>query len=85
MKELSSNQEWKKWGEDDPLFAVASWQGKNKEGDAPWTDEEFYNLGMSDWSDFQVRWEKYGVNKESCLEIGLRCRSYNKASCRLFQ
>jgi ubiquinone/menaquinone biosynthesis C-methylase UbiE len=25
---------------------------------------------MSDWSDFQVRWEKYGVNKESCLEIG---------------
>ncbi len=70
MKELSSNQEWKKWGERDPLFAVASWKGKDKEGDAPWTDEEFYKLGMSDWSDFQAHWEKYGVNRESCLEIG---------------
>ena len=25
---------------------------------------------MSDWSDFQTHWEKYGVNKDSCLEIG---------------
>jgi ubiquinone/menaquinone biosynthesis C-methylase UbiE len=70
MKELASNTEWKKWGEIDPLFGVASWQGKHKEGSNPWSDEEFYNLGESDWKDFQRHWEMYGVTKESCLEIG---------------
>jgi len=70
MREIASNTEWKKWGETDPLFGVASWQGKNKNGMCPWTDEEFYKLGESDWKDFRRHWEMYGVNKESCLEIG---------------
>jgi len=30
MRELDSNKEWKKWGETDPLYGVASWQNKNK-------------------------------------------------------
>jgi len=39
-------------------------EGKNR------TNEDFYKLGESDWIDFQRHWEMYGVNNESCLEIG---------------
>jgi ubiquinone/menaquinone biosynthesis C-methylase UbiE len=70
MNELASNKEWKKWGEIDPLFGVASWQNKQRGGSKPWTAEEFYQLGESDWRDFSRHWERYGVNRESCLEIG---------------
>lgn len=70
MKELASNKEWKKWGEIDPLFGVASWRGKGKDSAKPWTDQEFYSLGASDWVDFSEHWENYGFNNESCLEIG---------------
>jgi ubiquinone/menaquinone biosynthesis C-methylase UbiE len=71
MKEkIKSNIEWKKWGEIDPLFGVASWNNKNKNGSDPWTDEDFYNLGYSDWIDILKHWELYGVNKSNCLEIG---------------
>ena len=41
-----------------------------KEGTNPWTDDDFYGLGESDWVDFRNHWERYGVNNESCLEIG---------------
>ncbi len=30
----------------------------------------FYKHGESDWKDFVQHWEMYGINKESCLEIG---------------
>jgi ubiquinone/menaquinone biosynthesis C-methylase UbiE len=70
MKELASNEEWKKWGEIDPLYGVASWSEKNMGGSSPWTKEEFYKLGESDWKDFRKQWERYGLNRESCLEIG---------------
>ncbi len=70
MRELASNKEWKVWGETDPLFGVATWDGRNRDGANPWTDEEFYQLGESDWNDFRVHWERYGLNVESCVEIG---------------
>ena len=70
MKKLQSNKEWIKWGESDPCYAVASWQNRDKNGPNPWTDKEFYKLGESDWKDFSRHWEMYGVNRESCLEIG---------------
>ena len=35
MKEPGSNKEWKKWGETDPLFAVASWASKSEGGYKP--------------------------------------------------
>ncbi|MCE2800615.1 MAG: class I SAM-dependent methyltransferase [Planctomycetaceae bacterium] len=71
MKELASNKEWKKWGESDPLFGVASWNNKNKDGSNPWTNEDFYQLGESDWRDFRTHWERYGLSSnDSCLEIG---------------
>jgi ubiquinone/menaquinone biosynthesis C-methylase UbiE len=70
MAELKSNTEWKRWGKDDPLWGVASWAGREKDGATPWTEEEFYALGESDWRDFQKHWEQYGVSTRSCLEIG---------------
>ena len=67
---VKSNTEWKMWGRTDPLWAVSAWKGKNKGGPSPWTDIEFYELGSSDWSDFIVHWEKYGVDNRVGLEIG---------------
>jgi ubiquinone/menaquinone biosynthesis C-methylase UbiE len=68
--ELKSNTEWKQWGKEDPLWGVVSWADKHKEGNSPWTEEEFYALGESDFEDFFRQWTHYGVHRESCLEIG---------------
>jgi ubiquinone/menaquinone biosynthesis C-methylase UbiE len=67
---LKSNAEWQQWGKDDPLWAVSSWSNKRKGEQLPWTDEEFYALGESDFKDLFHHWQHYGVNLESCLEIG---------------
>lgn len=66
----SSNVEWQKWGQRDPLFAVASWPGREKGGIDPWTAADFYALGASDWGDFAPHWRQYGWDTDSCLEIG---------------
>src|SRR4051812_12497898 len=67
---MQSNVEWKKWGEIDPLFGVSSWEGKGKGDSQPWTDDEFYEMGRSDWSDFRKHWDQFGVEPGVCLEIG---------------
>ena len=67
---VSSNLEWEQWGKIDPLYGVASWEGKDREGTDPWTDDAFYELGRSDWEDFLLHWQRYGVDDTSCLEIG---------------
>jgi len=66
----NSNTEWKKWGERDPLWAVASWPRKEKNGTDPWSDEDFYKNGEADWADFLNHWQRYGVDSHACLEIG---------------
>jgi ubiquinone/menaquinone biosynthesis C-methylase UbiE len=67
---MKSNFEWEKWGARDPLFAVATWQGKEKGAPSAWTDHEFYELGKSDWQDFQRQWQQYGMGTDHCVEIG---------------
>ena len=67
---MKSNVEWKKWGEKDPLYAVATWQGKERGAREAWTDDEFYSLGKSDWEDFESHWKDYGLHGGSCIEIG---------------
>ena len=67
---MKSNLEWEKWGERDPLFAVATWPGKERGGASAWTDEEFYELGRLDWADFFRQWNHYGLKAGSCVEIG---------------
>jgi ubiquinone/menaquinone biosynthesis C-methylase UbiE len=69
-RQASSNLEWQAWGEKDPLYGVIPKQGSERGGAAPWTDAEFYATGRSDWEEFCWRWERYGLNRESCLEIG---------------
>jgi len=69
-RQINSNVEWQAWGRVDPLYAVASWEGRNKDGTNPWTSEEFYQLGKIDWQRFLSDWKKYGVDSHSCLEIG---------------
>jgi ubiquinone/menaquinone biosynthesis C-methylase UbiE len=68
--ELKTNSEWLEWGRRDPLFGVANWANRNLQGATPWTDEEFYTLGASDWHDFEVHWRQYGYVARSFVEIG---------------
>ena len=84
MTELKSNAEWKQWGQDDPLWAVAGFANKNKGGASPWTEGEFYALGESDWQDFWSHWRQYGVDTQSCLEIGCGAGRITKAMARSF-
>jgi len=70
VTKLKSNAEWELWGKDDPLWGVASWANKQKDAAMPWTEDEFYALGKSDWQDFLSHWQQYGLDKRSCLEIG---------------
>ncbi len=67
---LASNKEWKLWGALDPLFAVASWRGRGKDEANAWTSTDFYELGELDWRDFRAHWERYGIDRASCAEIG---------------
>ena len=50
---MKSNTEWELWGKSDPLYGVASWAGRERGGENPWTDEDFYALG-EDWLDFDL-------------------------------
>jgi SAM-dependent methyltransferase len=67
---MKSNVEWKAWGERDPLYAVSTWEGKDRESTNRWTDEEFYELGARDWRDFAKHWEQYGMHRTCCVEVG---------------
>jgi len=67
---LGSNVEWQEWGSIDPLFGVASRHGRSKAGPNPWTDAEFYECGELDWQDFAAHWERYGIDRTSCVDIG---------------
>ena len=67
---MKTNEEWKAWGREDPLYGVASWAGRRRGVVNEWTDVEFYDLGQSDWRDFSERWDCYGYDHESCLEVG---------------
>jgi SAM-dependent methyltransferase len=66
-----SNREWARWGETDPFWGVATWPGRDRDGEHPWTPEEFYAVGASDWQDFRRCLERFGVeNHDLALEIG---------------
>ncbi len=66
----ASNVEWRAWAKRDPLFAVATIPDRDRRGSDPWSNEEFFRLGHSDWADFHRAWIRYGLDQESCVEIG---------------
>jgi ubiquinone/menaquinone biosynthesis C-methylase UbiE len=82
---LKSNIEWEKWGEHDPLYSVATWQGKERGSPNAWTDAEFYELGRSDWADFLRHWQHYGLKAGICLEIGCGAGRITKQLGKYFQ
>jgi ubiquinone/menaquinone biosynthesis C-methylase UbiE len=82
---VKSNQEWKEWGKVDPLFAVASWKDREKGGSNPWTDDEFYRLGKSDWEDFFAQWRQYGCCTRRCVEIGCGAGRLTKCIASTFE
>lgn len=67
---LTSNEEWKHWGKTDPLYGVLSDPRRRKGTNAPWEDSEFFRVGEEHWRALWPQWTSYGVNTESCLEIG---------------
>lgn len=85
MTQLKSNTEWIQWGKEDPLWGVASCPEKQKRGDKPWTDEEFYAYGGSNWEDFFDQWQHYGLNRESCLEIGCGAGRFTMHLAQVFE
>jgi ubiquinone/menaquinone biosynthesis C-methylase UbiE len=67
---MRSQTEWIAWGKTDPLYGVVSWPGKEKTGKTPWTEQEFYAVGESEWKDFLSQWSQYGFDRNFCVEIG---------------
>jgi SAM-dependent methyltransferase len=68
---MRSDAEWKAWGKKDPMFAVATWAGRDKAGGIPWTPEAFLALGKSDIEDVMRHWDHYGrARTGTCIEIG---------------
>ena len=59
QSEPASNIEWQSWGKFDPLYGVASLEGRNRRGKNPWTNEEFYAYGAKVWSEYIVHWERW--------------------------
>jgi ubiquinone/menaquinone biosynthesis C-methylase UbiE len=84
VAELSSNIEWKRWGRVDPFWSIINWKDKQKNGRSPWTPEEIYALGASDWRDFERHWSQYGYDARSCLEIGCGAGRITKHLARTF-
>ncbi len=82
---LASNHEWKVWGKADPLWAVATEPGRQRGASRAWTSEEFYAMGAQDWRDFFSQWRQYGVNLESCLEIGCGAGRFTRQAAAVFE
>lgn len=80
-----ANLEWKRWGEVDPYFGVASWPGKEAGSPQAWTNEEFFALGEQDWTDFRTKWERFGLTKGTCLEIGCGTGRLTRPMARDFE
>ena len=68
--DFDSDKDWKAWGKRDPLWAVATWPGKEAGGKDPWTDEAFYAAGAAEWQAISKQWTRYGRQPEACVEIG---------------
>jgi SAM-dependent methyltransferase len=61
-----TNLQWRYWGRTDPLWGVLT--DPNKRG--AWTEEEFYRSGAGSWPAYLSLWERYGLDKTACAEIG---------------
>jgi ubiquinone/menaquinone biosynthesis C-methylase UbiE len=65
-----SNIEWRKWAKDDPLYGIATCTNRSRDGANPWTLPEFFEYGAINWAEYYAHWRQYGLDQDSCLEIG---------------
>jgi SAM-dependent methyltransferase len=84
-KPPGSNIEWQEWGRRDPFFGVASIPGKERGGAAPWTPAELFEDGRQDWVAFQARWERFGLDRDCCVEIGCGAGRVTMHLARVFR
>ncbi|MEA2582807.1 MAG: hypothetical protein QOF33_892 [Thermomicrobiales bacterium] len=80
-----SNVEWIDWGKRDPLCGVATWLGRERGSAEAWTDDAFYAVGEQDWGYFFTRWEAFGVDTSSCVEIGCGAGRFTKPISNAFR
>jgi ubiquinone/menaquinone biosynthesis C-methylase UbiE len=66
----NSNTEWLAWAKVDPLFAISTVPGREREGAHPWTLSDFYESGAVHWSIYRNEWKRYGVDFGACLDLG---------------
>lgn len=68
---MRSTAEWRFWGRYDPMWAVATWEGRQRDGLRPWTIDDFRAAGQSDCADIMRQWNQYGrMEGGTCIEIG---------------
>jgi len=63
-----SNVDWEAWGHLDPVFGVSTTAVATR--DRPSEMQAFFDSGRVEWESYFAHWEKYGVDLESCVEIG---------------
>jgi ubiquinone/menaquinone biosynthesis C-methylase UbiE len=80
----ASNIEWRKWGKDDPLYGVSTTANRSRNGSNPWTLPEFYEYGAVNWAEYYPQWRQYGINGDSCLEIGCGAGRISRALMNCF-
>ena len=85
MDKLQSNREWIFWGKHDPLYAVATFPGKQIGGQAPWTAEDLLEMGRMYFADVYRQWRQYGVGSEHCVEIGCGSGRITRQLCSHFR
>ncbi len=53
------------------MWAVETWEGRERDGSHPWTIDEFRAAGKSDCADIMALWNEYGrIDGGICVEIG---------------
>ncbi len=71
---MRSTTEWQFWGRHDPMWAVRTSKGRERDGPNPWTVDEFRASGRSDCADIMHHWNHYGrIRGGVCIEIGCGC------------
>lgn len=80
-----SNRDWIDWGERDPFYGVATFgEGREKGGANEWTPEDLYASGAADWEIVSRKWEAYGFNAGTVVEIGCGVGRYSNAMASSF-
>jgi ubiquinone/menaquinone biosynthesis C-methylase UbiE len=82
---VRTNAEWRYWGKRDPLWSVATTQGKERGGETPWTAEQFLSMGAADFADVLQHWQHYGLRPARCVEIGCGSGRMTKQLAAAFQ